>query len=537
MRVSGFTILRHAGALGYPFVESIRSVLPLVDEFIVLIADDDNDSGPAVEAIGDPRICIIRSPWNPTGIGGAELGRLTNVALSRCTGAWAIYVQADELIHEDDHDALRRAMRDNLARDAEGLLFEYLHFYRSYHWIANDWRAFYPRAVRAVRTGIGVESSGDAARFVRRIGTATRGLIKASSGARIFHYGWAGPAEARLQRSRQMRPLYSGQPSTLTMEDLSPAASDVPIRPHTGTHPSPLRAIAAAQPEMLAPPAGVRSPAWLRAWRAALEDPRSFRGWARRLLPTSITNTRSRLIDIRRDHRARREDARWVAFYRRLISPSDLVFDVGAHRGTRSRSFRSIGAQVVAFEPQQDCARSLAAAFAGDSGFTLVQAAVSDTERVADLHVSSELPLSTLDTEWMDRTHRSGRFPNSWHRREAVTCTTLDKSIETFGVPAFIKIDVEGHELSVIRGLSYPVALLSMEFASESIDRISGCIHHLDSLASYEYRLSFAESTQFAGAEWASGADIKAQLEHARINDPLTWGDLYARRVPERRPD
>ena len=531
LKVSGFTILRHAGPLGYPFIASIQSLLPLVDELLAVVAADDETSEPAIETIGDRRIRILRSSWQTIGNGGTELARQTNIGLAQCTGDWAIYLQADELIHEDDHEPLRRAMRDHFTRDTEGLLFDYLHFFRSYRWVANDWRGFYPCSIRVVRTGIGVESAGDAAGFVRRVDGVTRGLIKAGSGARIFHYGWAGPAEARLERAHRMRPLYSGQPSTLTMADLFPPARVLPIRPYAGSHPSPLRAIVAADHETFAPPAIVRSPAWLRAWSAALADPRSFRGWGRALLPTAITNTRWRLIDIIRRRRRRQEDRRRAAFYRTLISPSDLVFDVGANIGTRSRSFRSIGARVVAFEPQPQCAETLATAFADDRGFTLVQAAISDVEGVAELHVSDSHPLSTLNTEWMDRTHRSGRFPQSWHRREPVTCTTLDKSIEAFGVPAFIKVDVEGHELNVIRGLSRPVAQLSLEFAAESIDHIGLCIDHLELLAPYEYRLSFGDSLQFAREGGADGAGIKAQLERARLSDPLTWGDLYARRV------
>lgn len=300
--MSAFTILRHAGPLGYPFIESIRSVLPIVDEFIVVIADDDDESGPDVEAIGDPRIRILRRPWQPVGIGGVELARQTNIALAQCTGAWAIYLQADELIHEDDHERLRRAMRDHLARDTEGLLFDYLHFYRSYRWIANDWRAFYPRAVRVVRTGIGIESAGDAAGFVRRRGDTTRGVIKARSGARIFHYGWAGPAEGRVARANRLRELSDGRPSALTIQDFAVPEGPLAIRPYLGSHPSTIRALVAADAETFTPRALVRTPAWLRAWRDALRHPRSFQDWARVLLPTPLTNLRWRLVD-RRAHR------------------------------------------------------------------------------------------------------------------------------------------------------------------------------------------------------------------------------------------
>jgi hypothetical protein len=376
VKVSGFTILRHAGALGYPFIQSIQSVLPLVDEFIVAIADDDAETASAVEALNDTRITIVRTAWHPVGIGGVELARQTNIALGQCTGTWAIYAQADELIHEDDYDAIRRAMRAHLTRDTEGLLFDYRHFYRSFRWIADDWRGFYPCAVRVVRTGIGIESAGDAAGFVRRQGHTTRGLIKSSSGARIFHYGWAGSAESRLARAHVVGPMFDGRPSTLTMAELFPPNQTLAVRPYAGTHPSPIKPIVAAAADAFAPPTITSSPAWLRAWSAALRDPQSARGWARVLLPTAFTNARWRLIDRVRDVRQRRANARRAAFYRPFISPSDLVFDVGANLGTHSVCFRALGARVVAFEPQPHCAQVLAATFAGDARVTLVQAAV-----------------------------------------------------------------------------------------------------------------------------------------------------------------
>lgn len=93
---------------------------PLVDEFIVAIADDDAETASAVEALNDTRITIVRTAWHPVGIGGVELARQTNIALGQCTGTWAIYAQADELIHEDDYDAIRRAMRAHLTRDTGG---------------------------------------------------------------------------------------------------------------------------------------------------------------------------------------------------------------------------------------------------------------------------------------------------------------------------------------------------------------------------------------------------------------------------------
>lgn len=531
MRVSGCTILRHAGPLGYPFIASIRSLLPLVDELIAVVADDDDTTTATLQALGDDRIRVIRTRWNTTGLGGVELSRQTNIALSHCTGDWAIYLQADEVIHEADHEVIRRAMRDHLSDSTEGLSFNYLHFFRSYNWVADDWQAFYPTAVRIIRTGIGVESAGDAAGFARRRFGAARGVIKAATGARIFHYGWAGPAADRLERAHRMRPLYSGAPSTLTLAEVFAEEPRLPLRRFQGSHPAPMRELVSAADETFTPAVVNVAPAWLRAWREALREPASFRGLAGHLLPVFLTNLRWRVVDLVRARRRQTDEARRATFYRAFMAPNDLVFDVGANVGARSRVFRATGARVVAFEPQSSAARALEAAFAGDRDFTLVTAAVSDTEGPRELHLSQSHPLATLSTEWIQRTGESGRFPNAWAGVETVDCTTLDRAIAAYGVPAFIKIDVEGHEWHVVRGLSRAVNGLSLEFAAESIDQIGRCVDHLESLARYEYRLALGDAPAFTSNDWVSADAIKAAMHRARDHDRLVWGDVYARRA------
>ena len=209
MRVSGFTILRQTLRLGYPFVESIRSLLPLVDELVVAVGDGDDGTWEAVQALGDPKIAAFHSPWDLSErVGGHTLSAQTNLALARCRGEWAIYLQADEVFHEDDLERLHTTMERHRHRRTEGLVFQYLHFYGSYDMVADDWRRWYPRAVRAVKTGIGVESVGDACGFQLRRGRYTRGLINAVSGARVFHYGWCGQPDLIGEKHRNLQRFY-----------------------------------------------------------------------------------------------------------------------------------------------------------------------------------------------------------------------------------------------------------------------------------------------------------------------------------------
>ena len=217
-------------------------------------------------------------------------------------------------------------------------------------------------------------------------------------------------------------------------------------------------------------------------------------------------------------------------FYGALFNAGELVFDVGANMGNRSKVFRKLGARVVAFEPQDYCADFLEAAFAGDRNFNLARLALSESAGEMILHTGEAHTLSSLDNEWIERMKDGGRFAHHhWDKGKKVPVITLDQAIKRFGLPTFIKIDVEGHELSVIRGLSQPVQVLSLEFASEYLDKSHECLDHLESLGNYRYRISLAETMQFNDNRWSDKQTILRHLDTARDKDPMVWGDIYAR--------
>jgi len=236
-------------------------------------------------------------------------------------------------------------------------------------------------------------------------------------------------------------------------------------------------------------------------------------------------------------HRDIIKHLRWTAtdekrkqFYAQLIPPRGLIFDIGANMGNRSKIFRALGSPVVAFEPQSHCAEFLRVAFKEDPLYTLRQTGLSDHQGEITMYLSDAHTLSTLDTEWMESMRKGGRFAaQDWSRTETVALDTLDNAIQEHGLPAFMKIDVEGHEQQVLSGLKQPVACLSLEFASESEENIKACIDHLDSLGEYRYQISLGESMRFENEHWVDGAAMKQQLETLREKDPLVWGDIYAR--------
>jgi hypothetical protein len=208
MRISGFSIARNAQKYGYPLLESLRSLLPLVDELVVAVGDSEDKTWDLVHSLRSPKLKAFRTVWDPAQrAGGQVLSAQTNLALARCTGEWAVYLQADEVLHEDDLPLLERALVRHRRSPLEGLRLDYLHFYGSYQTLQAHWRKWYGSAIRAVKTGKGVQSVGDAYGF-RLGGSQGRRLLSWGSGARVFHYGWSRPPQIMQAKQRNLDRLY-----------------------------------------------------------------------------------------------------------------------------------------------------------------------------------------------------------------------------------------------------------------------------------------------------------------------------------------
>lgn len=209
MRVCGFTFVRNAIIYDYPVEESIRSILPVCDEVVVAVGRSEDDTLRLVRSIGSPKLRIMETVWDDTlREGGRVLAVETDKALTavRPDADWALYIQADEVLHEHSHAALRTAMeRWKDDPRVEGLLFDYVHFYGSYD-LVGDSRRWYRREVRAVRPGIGVRSWRDAQGF--RING--RPLRVAPAHALVHHYGWVRPPAKQQAKQRSFHKLWHG---------------------------------------------------------------------------------------------------------------------------------------------------------------------------------------------------------------------------------------------------------------------------------------------------------------------------------------
>jgi len=221
------------------------------------------------------------------------------------------------------------------------------------------------------------------------------------------------------------------------------------------------------------------------------------------------------------------EDQTRLDFYQQFVSRGDLVFDIGANLGNRSKIFSKLGAVIVAVEPQTPCGDYLASVFQETAGFHLVRKALGASVGEAEMLICDASTISSLSPDWVRSVTESGRFAEyKWDRAETVSVDTLDNLIDQYGRPAFIKIDVEGFEDEVVAGLSTPVNSLSLEFAPEFMDSTTRCIDHLCRLGEVRFQISVGESMEFALPDWLTADGIKREL--SRVSS-MTFGDLYAR--------
>ena len=226
---------------------------------------------------------------------------------------------------------------------------------------------------------------------------------------------------------------------------------------------------------------------------------------------------------------SRYDDEAMLRFYSKFVGAQDLCFDIGANLGNRLAIFRKLDCRVVALEPQAACFEALLSRFRDDSNVTLVRQAAADQEGELEMQICEASTISSLSKEWIAAVKESGRFKDySWNKKETISTTTLDLLITKHGLPRFIKVDVEGFEAQVIRGLSQPVPFLSFEWTPEFSDAMRLCLDHLSSIEAVDVNYSLGESMQLANEMWTTPTRMK-QILTAKANDRAIFGDVYVR--------
>jgi len=223
MKISGFTMVKNATKLYFPIKQSILSILPMVDEFVVALGDcdDDDNTLQEIESIQSDKIKIIHAVWDLNKYSrGTENAHQTDIAKEACTGDWLFYLQADEVVHEKYLSVVKKACETYLKdKEIEGLLFNYKHFwgdYEHYHY-AHNW---YPKEIRVIRNDKDIHSWESAQSFRKipdfdgvdyRQQKNTFKLKVVNIDAYIFHYGWVRPPFLMTKKKKALDTIHKGK--------------------------------------------------------------------------------------------------------------------------------------------------------------------------------------------------------------------------------------------------------------------------------------------------------------------------------------
>lgn len=216
--------------------------------------------------------------------------------------------------------------------------------------------------------------------------------------------------------------------------------------------------------------------------------------------------------------------------YADFVHDGDLVFDVGAHVGDRSLAFATLGARVIALEPQPRIARWLRRMVGRNERILIREEAVGARPGTERLAISRRNPtVSTLSESWRTNVADANRGFRSvrWEESVDVSVVTLDGLIESHGVPSFCKIDVEGYEAEVLAGLSQPLRGVSVEFVAGDLATATACVRRLSELGRYRFNVVLGEGRRFERDAWMSDDEMLAWLRAGAGG--ASSGDIYAR--------
>lgn len=214
--------------------------------------------------------------------------------------------------------------------------------------------------------------------------------------------------------------------------------------------------------------------------------------------------------------------------YGQFIHPGDLAFDVGAHVGDRVASFRRLGARVVAVEPQPALLRILRLFYGRKRDVVIEAVLLGASIGRADFRINVDNPtISTASTAFVDAADGApGWEGQRWTRTVRMPVTTLDALIARHGVPAFIKIDVEGFEADVLAGLTGPVKALSFEFTTIQRDIAHRCVERCAALGFSTFNAALGETQMLVAETWMSAQEIRRWIDELPHN--ANSGDIYA---------
>jgi len=223
MKVSGFTFIKNGSILGYPFIQSIQSILPIVDEFIVNVGASEDDTLERIRGIKDKKIKIITSDWNNCMTDkGYVYGQQKMIAQFNCSGDWAFYIEGDEIYHENDLERIRQSMLENLNDPkVEALAFKFKHFYGNTSTYL-DSPGWYRKEVRIIRNNIRSYAPDGLFWVVLQKNKKGRYPFAKLIEAECYHYGWVRTQEEMNLKSLKVNKYWSKPPSKIDYSKIDP---------------------------------------------------------------------------------------------------------------------------------------------------------------------------------------------------------------------------------------------------------------------------------------------------------------------------
>jgi glycosyltransferase involved in cell wall biosynthesis len=217
MKISGFTYVRNGIKLGYPFIESIKSLLEIVDEYVVVLGDSDDGSKEAIQDLKSSKIKIIDTVWDMSlRADGKIFAQQSDIGLDNVSGDWVIHLQADEVLHEDEIRALKNNILKYDSDDrVEGLLFPFLNFRGDYEHI-HAGRKAHRYEIRAFRKNPLIRAYKDSQGFrkytslqAHKDGEKGQKLRVAKINVSIFHYNYVRPPKVMKEKAKVFLSFYN----------------------------------------------------------------------------------------------------------------------------------------------------------------------------------------------------------------------------------------------------------------------------------------------------------------------------------------
>lgn len=216
--------------------------------------------------------------------------------------------------------------------------------------------------------------------------------------------------------------------------------------------------------------------------------------------------------------------------FNQIIKPGYLCYDIGANNGNKAVEMLAFGAKVICVEPQNECVNNLLNKFRGNKNVIIVNKAAGDMIGKSKIFISSSNTLSTMSESFIKEVKKERFSTSSWNEVQDIEVTTLDTLIDTYGIPDFCKIDVEGFELEVLSGLTKPIPIISIEFTPELKEKTFECIKLINNIGKYKYNYSEGESHTFSFGEWVESGEMIDFLY--KNNDfSISFGDVYAKLI------